>query len=165
MIIFSFWEMMYWKCSKYYSRYKSFVTVLPIVISELLFGIAVINECLPGICLNNGTCTDLVNAYRCDCVLGFDGTNCENSTYRIFCSQNLFRINRHQSSYVFYVVVLHLVRFWMLLLECECILKRGIEDGVFVLITVAWLSRYLLHFCFQIPTSVRRSRVKITELV
>ncbi|XP_052682659.1 fibropellin-3-like [Crassostrea angulata] len=38
-----------------------------------------INECLPGICLNNGTCTDLVNDYQCDCVSGFNGTNCENN--------------------------------------------------------------------------------------
>lgn len=35
------------------------------------------NECLPDSCQNNGTCTDLVNDYQCDCFAGFNGTNCE----------------------------------------------------------------------------------------
>lgn len=40
-----------------------------------------IDECRPDPCQNNGTCTDLVNDYHCDCVAGFNGTNCENSKY------------------------------------------------------------------------------------
>lgn len=42
-----------------------------------------INDCQPDPCENNGTCTDLVNDYQCDCVAGFNGTNCENSTHCI----------------------------------------------------------------------------------
>lgn len=40
-----------------------------------------INECFPDPCENNGTCTDLVNEYHCDCFPGFNGTNCENGEY------------------------------------------------------------------------------------
>ena len=33
----------------------------------------------PHPCQNNGTCHDLVNDYRCECIVGFNGTNCEKS--------------------------------------------------------------------------------------
>ena len=36
-----------------------------------------IDDCTATTCNNGGTCVDLVAAYRCDCVLGFTGTNCE----------------------------------------------------------------------------------------
>lgn len=93
---FGLWHLTYWRDSKCILIYKYFGTVISIVISELLFGIAAINECLPGVCVNNGTCIDLVNAYRCDCGSGFNGTNCEISTYCI--SFWVFPKNgRHQS--------------------------------------------------------------------
>lgn len=38
-----------------------------------------IDDCQPDSCKNHGTCTDLVNDYKCDCVAGFSGTYCENS--------------------------------------------------------------------------------------
>ena len=38
-----------------------------------------IDDCQPQPCQNNGTCHDLVNDYRCECLVGFNGTNCENS--------------------------------------------------------------------------------------
>ena len=38
-----------------------------------------IDDCQLQPCQNNGTCQDRVNDYTCDCVLGFNGTNCENS--------------------------------------------------------------------------------------
>ncbi|XP_048586151.1 polycystic kidney disease protein 1-like 2 isoform X1 [Nematostella vectensis] len=34
-------------------------------------------ECLSTPCLNGGTCVDLVASYRCDCIKGFNGTNCQ----------------------------------------------------------------------------------------
>lgn len=40
-----------------------------------------IDDCLPDPCQNNGTCTDLVNDYHCDCVAGFNRTNCDNSKH------------------------------------------------------------------------------------
>lgn len=38
-----------------------------------------IDDCQPEPCKNNGTCVDLVNAYACICVAGFNDTNCTNS--------------------------------------------------------------------------------------
>ena len=35
------------------------------------------NECLSGPCLNGGTCTDLFNAYSCQCTQYFFGDTCE----------------------------------------------------------------------------------------
>ena len=52
--------------------------------NKYVYEIADINECLPGPCQNNGTCTDLLNDYNCSCVPGFNGTNCENSTYCVW---------------------------------------------------------------------------------
>jgi hypothetical protein len=37
-----------------------------------------INECSTDPCKNGGTCNDLVNAYECECVTGYEGSNCDN---------------------------------------------------------------------------------------
>ena len=36
-----------------------------------------IDECASIPCQNGGSCTDQVNSYACNCVDGYDGTNCE----------------------------------------------------------------------------------------
>ena len=36
-----------------------------------------INECESVPCQYNGTCVDLVSAYRCECIDGITGSNCE----------------------------------------------------------------------------------------
>ena len=36
------------------------------------------DECASTPCLNGATCVDLVNMYQCDCVPGFNGTDCDN---------------------------------------------------------------------------------------
>ena len=38
------------------------------------------DECADNPCENNGTCVDLVNAYECICLAGFNDTNCSTST-------------------------------------------------------------------------------------
>jgi len=36
-----------------------------------------INECESNPCQYNGTCRDAVNGYRCECIAGITGSNCE----------------------------------------------------------------------------------------
>ena len=36
-----------------------------------------INDCSPTICLNGGTCNDLVNDYSCNCTSDWMGKNCD----------------------------------------------------------------------------------------
>ena len=36
-----------------------------------------IDECASRPCVNNGTCTDQINDYKCDCLPGFKGKQCE----------------------------------------------------------------------------------------
>ena len=43
----------------------------------LLSLVADINECDSDPCQNDSTCTDLVGKYRCDCVSGITGAQCE----------------------------------------------------------------------------------------
>ena len=38
-----------------------------------------INECESFPCKNGGTCTDLIAGYRCDCIPGHTGEDCETS--------------------------------------------------------------------------------------
>ena len=38
-------------------------------------------DCDPYPCLNNGTCTDMVNNYTCACQPGFEGRNCSISKF------------------------------------------------------------------------------------
>ena len=44
-----------------------------------------IDECASSPCQNGGTCIDAIDAYTCDCVPGYDGTDCERGNI----SQNL----------------------------------------------------------------------------
>ena len=43
----------------------------------LIISLADINECGSSPCVNNGTCTDRINAFNCSCPPGFAGNRCE----------------------------------------------------------------------------------------
>lgn len=47
------------------------------------FTILGIDECAEQPCQNNGTCVDLMNDYTCNCMDGFNGTDCTNSKLRV----------------------------------------------------------------------------------
>ena len=49
--------------------------------SKILYDIFIadIDDCDPNTCMNNGTCTDGVDDFTCDCLPGFTGKNCEMS--------------------------------------------------------------------------------------
>lgn len=53
--------------------------VLTFVFSVHLIYVLDIDECAKSPCQNGGTCKDGVNSYKCACLLGFNGKNCENS--------------------------------------------------------------------------------------
>jgi len=40
-----------------------------------------IDECASSPCQNGGTCADGINSYTCTCAGGYDGAQCQNSTY------------------------------------------------------------------------------------
>ena len=42
-----------------------------------------IDECAPAPCQNAATCVDLVGNYRCDCVNGYSGSDCETSKSKL----------------------------------------------------------------------------------
>jgi Notch-like protein len=46
-----------------------------------LYSLTDINECSPDSCKNGATCKDLVNEYKCTCVAGYDGKNCDISKF------------------------------------------------------------------------------------
>ena len=47
-----------------------------------------IDECATSPCQNSGSCTDQINGYTCNCLDGYDGTDCETgnnaTSFRIF---------------------------------------------------------------------------------
>ena len=40
-----------------------------------------IDECANVTCQNGGVCNDYINRFECKCLLGFNGTFCENCKY------------------------------------------------------------------------------------
>lgn len=46
-----------------------------------IFSFIDIDDCRDNPCNNNGTCTDGIASYTCDCPLGFTGLDCETSMF------------------------------------------------------------------------------------
>lgn len=46
-----------------------------------------VDECATSPCQNGGTCVDLLGSYRCDCVEGWIGVNCEEPEFDERCQQ------------------------------------------------------------------------------
>ena len=63
-----------------------------------------IDECAQVTCYHNSTCLDYINAFSCNCSVGYTGVFCESSKFiylAIFSSIRMknFSINLHQTSY------------------------------------------------------------------
>ena len=43
-----------------------------------------VDECLSDPCMNNGSCSDELNGYRCSCVVGYSGHHCETGIYNLY---------------------------------------------------------------------------------
>ena len=50
-----------------------------------------INECESQPCQNSGTCEDQVNSFKCDCVEGYTGLQCETSNKRRYPRVNSWK--------------------------------------------------------------------------
>lgn len=40
-----------------------------------------IDECVGDPCLNSGNCSNTPGSYKCECIKGFEGKNCEKGMY------------------------------------------------------------------------------------
>ena len=47
-----------------------------------------IDECASAPCQNDGSCLDAINGYTCDCVDGYEGTDCEIGKFDHLMSQS-----------------------------------------------------------------------------
>lgn len=57
-------------------------------------------------CQNNGTCSDLMNEYQCDCVLGFNETQIVKSViYKIVSNSRFWRKKLHKCKVTKYFVI------------------------------------------------------------
>ena len=61
--------------------FANIYNLLVLLLNFILLSSLDIDECAAKPCLNGGSCQDGVNSYKCACVAGFDGNNCENSEY------------------------------------------------------------------------------------
>ena len=70
--IITFHKSKYTNCINYYANVIIYLNIKnSIVDSENN-----IDDCDPNPCINNGTCTDGVDSFTCNCVNGFTGVNC-----------------------------------------------------------------------------------------
>ena len=56
-----------------------------------------VDECVTDPCKNGATCVDQVGSYRCNCVAGYTGSNCETSKvifFKVYCFSFLVNIEK-----------------------------------------------------------------------
>ena len=53
-------------------------------------------ECASSPCQFGGRCEDLINGYKCHCMAGFEGDNCEKREYKF----SMFLNNDHNETWV-----------------------------------------------------------------
>ena len=70
-----------------YSKHKLYSTFICINLSgNFIYSLCIllisdINECTSNPCQNGATCVNQINAFRCDCVPGYEGDMCETGMY------------------------------------------------------------------------------------
>ena len=52
-----------------------------------------IDDCLSSPCYNGGTCVDGVNSYLCECLPGFNGTNCTQGKLKLHVQADIIIVN------------------------------------------------------------------------
>ena len=58
-----------------------------------------IDECVGDPCLNSGNCSNTPGSYKCECIKGFEGKNCEKGIISVnFGSYSLVNVVMRRSS-------------------------------------------------------------------
>lgn len=68
-------------------------------------------------CWNNGTCTDLVNDYNCDCIPGFNGINCDSNKHYLCKLSSLIFAQKNKNSFQNFSLVKWLNAFFIYRLQ------------------------------------------------
>ena len=71
---------------------------LPREKSIIVYYILDIDDCVGQTCSSMGTCTDLVDDYKCECNPGFTGKDCETSNYFLQNCHTIYALYSFQNT-------------------------------------------------------------------